>query len=202
MKIAILVEGKTEQVFQEFLRLFLANHLMGSMPKLKFKVYDGRIPKEEKLRRVVERNLEDGFDAVLALTDVYTGDREFVDAGDAKQKMTRWVGNKKNFFPHVAQYDFEAWLIPYWDRIEALAGHKRKTPGKHPEQINHNKPPSYHIKDLFESGKRKGRYSYNKVRDAKRILEGQDLSVAANACPELKKFLNRILELSGGQPLP
>jgi hypothetical protein len=39
------------------------------------------------------------------------------------------------------------------------------------------------------------------VRDAHRILRNQDLAVAAAACPELKAFLNRILELSGGQQL-
>jgi len=39
------------------------------------------------------------------------------------------------------------------------------------------------------------------ARDAKRILEGQDLQKAAEVCPQLIAFLNTIIELSGGDPL-
>jgi len=92
--------------------------------------------------------------------------------------------------------------LPYWPRIQQLAGCKRKSPGANPEKVNHNKPPSQHLKDLFESGKRRGRFSYNKPRDAKRILQNQDLQVAAAACAELKQFLNTILDLAGGELLP
>ena len=38
-----------------------------------------------------------------------------------------------------------------------------------------------------------------KTSDADRILRGEDLLVAANACPELKAFLNTILKLCGGE---
>ena len=134
---------------------------------------------------------------MIALTDVYTGDDDFKNAADAKKKMNSWVGANNQFHPHVALHDFEAWLLPYWPRIQELAGNKKKPPGPDPEKVNHNKPPSRHLKDLFETGKQKGRFSYNKPRDAKRILENQDLTKAANACEELKKFLNRILSLSG-----
>lgn len=68
-----------------------------------------------------------------------------------------------------------------------------------PESVNHNRPPSVHIKEIFESGT--CRDSYSKIRDANRILQNQDLSRAAAQCPELKAFLNTILTLSGGQPL-
>ena len=198
VNIAVLVEGQTEMAFKEYLLKFLEKKLEGRMPKLRFFSYDGRIPKEDKLRRVVQNHLADGFDAVIALTDVYTGDRDFKDAKDAKKKMTRWVGSCESFYPHVALHDFEAWLLPFWPRIEELAKKKRKSPGPNPEKVNHDKPPSRHIKDLFESGNRKGRYSYKKVRDAKKILKDQNLEVAAAACSELKAFLNTILELSGG----
>ena len=65
--------------------------------------------------------------------------------------------------------------------------------------MNHERPPSYHIRDLFENGTAKR--SYSKARDAGRILQGKDLSVAASKCPELKAFLNTILELSGAELL-
>lgn len=65
--------------------------------------------------------------------------------------------------------------------------------------MNHNNPPSYRIKEIFEQGKRR---SYHKPRDAKRILEGQNLVDAAELCPELKAFLNTILSLCEGTLIP
>lgn len=113
--------------------------------------------------------------------------------------MRKWVGSNENFYPHAAQYDFEAWLLPYWSDIQALTGHNRAAPSGHPENVNHNKPPSYHIKQILEIGK--CRDSYSKPRDANRILEGKDLAVAADRCPELKAFLNTILRLNNAELL-
>jgi hypothetical protein len=45
------------------------------MPKIDPVVYDGRVPTDDKLRRVVERLLDSGTrsaDVVIALTDVQT----------------------------------------------------------------------------------------------------------------------------------
>jgi hypothetical protein len=204
MKIAIMVEGITEQVFQKPLRNFLRNHLPNAMPKLRFHRYDGRIPKGEALRRNIANmlNQKDGADYVIAITDVYTGTTppDFIDAADAKAKMYAWSGREPRFFPHAAQHDFEAWLLPFWPTIQKLAGHNKKAPGGAPETVNHGKPPSYHIKEIFEVGNQ-GR-DYNKPRDAARILAGNDLSVAVDACPELKAFVNRIISLCGGIVIP
>ena len=123
----------------------------------------------------------------------------FVDAADARQKMQAWVGNNDKFHPHAAQYEFEAWLLPFWSDIQVLAGHLKTPPPGPPEAVNHNRPPSHHIREIFRIGTR--RDSYSKPRDAARILRGKDLTVAANKCPELKAFLNTILTLSGADPL-
>jgi hypothetical protein len=136
---------------------------------------------------------------VIALTDVYTGTNDFLDAADAKRKMQTWVGNNKKFHPHAAQHDFEAWLLPFWTDIQELAGHNKSAPPGPPEAVNHNRPPSHYIREIFKVGTR--REAYSKSRDASRILRGKDLTVAANQCPELKAFLNTILTLSGAQPL-
>jgi hypothetical protein len=138
-------------------------------------------------------------DAVIALTDVYTGSNDFADAVDAKAKMHQWVGPEPRFHPHVALHEFEAWLLPFWSDIRKLAGSNRQPPTTHPESVNHNKPPAQVLAEIFRTGT-KGR-SYSKVRDASRILRGKDLAIAAEKCPELKAFLNRILTLSGGQTL-
>jgi hypothetical protein len=200
VKITILVEGKTEQAFKPHLTAFLALRLPGHAPRLDMYPYHGRIPMGEKLRRVVEMLLggRKPSDAVIALTDVYTGTNDFIDAADAKTKMREWVGDNPSFFPHAAQHDFEAWLLPYWSDIQRIAGHNRKAPQGSPESVNHNRPPSVHIKEIFENGRY--RESYSKIRDADRILRNQDLSIAAAQCLELKAFLNTILALCDGQP--
>lgn len=199
MRIAILVEGQTEKVFLPFVRQFISNRHQGPMPKLRSIKYDGRIPKEEKLKRCVENLLHDGNNYVIALTDVYTGTGDFRDAADAKQKMKNWAGNNSKFFPHAAQHDFEAWLLPYWEDIKKLAKHTKNAPTGAPESVNHNHPPSWHLKELFRIGA--GTRDYIKTRDAKKILEGKDLKIAADACPELKAFLNTILTDCGSEPI-
>ncbi len=194
MKIAILVEGDTEVAFQQKFRDFLKSHLGQNLPKLKFIPQQGRIPKGKKLKRIVENLLEnDGYDAVIALTDVYTGTNDFQDAADAKAKMTNWVGNYPKFYPHTALHDFEAWLLPYWDTIQKRAKSDRSAPSGSPETVNHQKPPSSWIKEIFRVGKCKR--DYNKVIDGKAILSNNDLMVAIQACPELKAFVNRIISL-------
>ncbi|WP_199249084.1 DUF4276 family protein [[Phormidium] sp. ETS-05] len=202
MKIAILVEGETELAFRDKLREFLKTRLGQQMPTLKFIPQDGRIPKEGKLRRVVENLLsgKDAYDAVIALTDVYTGTNDFTDAADAKAKMKAWVGNNPNFYPHTALHDFEAWLLPYWSTIQGLAKHNRSAPSGSPETVNHHKPPSYWIKEIFRLGK--VRQDYNKPIHGKRILKGQDLMISILACAELKELVNRIISLSGGDEIP
>jgi len=202
VKIAILVEGETERVFIPCLRDFLAIRLEGRMPRLVTNKYDGRIPKEEKLKRVVEallRGQDPDANEVIALTDVYTGSGDFTDAMDAKEKMRRWVGPNEHFHPHVAKHDFEAWLLPYWSDIRKLAKHNRAAPAGNPESVNHNHPPSWHIKEIFRTGQ--SPRNYTKTRDAKRILMGKDLNPTISACPELKAFVNTILTLSGGEPI-
>jgi hypothetical protein len=205
MRIAIIVEGDTEKTFFPHLRNFLKTRLAGNMPKLDPLPYDGRIPTGDKLKGDVERLLNDRrqpADAVIALTDVYTGANPavFEDAAVAKRKMREWVGPDPRFFPHAAQHDFEAWLLPFWDVVQRLAGHNQASPGTSPERVNHMNPPAHRLREIFRAG-RHGR-AYVKPRDAGRILRGQDLLVSAQACPELKSFLNTILKLCGGTPIP
>lgn len=204
MKIALVVEGRTERAFLPFLREYLKSRLPNSMPNIDPLPYDGRIPTGEKLRRVVE-NLLSGPRAanhVIALTDVYTGTQppDFVNAADAKAKMRQWVGTEPRFHPHVAQYDFEAWLLPYWPTIQILAKHNKACPAGSPEAVNHNNPPAHRIRAIFEAGR--CRDSYVKPRDAARILRGNDLSVAVACCPELKAMVNTIVDACGGAVIP
>lgn len=157
MRIAILVEGKTETAFKPYLLSYLEKRLAGKMPKLDFMRYDGRIPTDGKLKRVVENILNDKkrpADAVIGLTDVYTGSMppEFPTAEVAKQKMREWVGTEKRFHAHVALHDFEAWLLPYWQKMKKLTGSNRKVPGPSPEAVDHGKSPAYWLAEVFRTG--------------------------------------------------
>jgi hypothetical protein len=199
VKISLIVEGKTERAFAEPLRLFLNARLPGRMPKLDPHPCNGRIPTGNYLHQEVQRLLSGprASDAVIALTDVYTGTREFQDARDAKSKMRSWVGEESRFHPHAAQHDFEAWLLPYWPKVQQMAGHNKAAPPGRPEKVNHNHPPAERIREIFRIGKPGRRYV--KWRDGLAILRGEDLLVAARACPELRAFLNTILTLCGGE---
>ncbi|MCA8994274.1 MAG: DUF4276 family protein [Planctomycetaceae bacterium] len=198
MRIAIIVEGKTETAFKQKLNEFLQTKLPGKMPSLQFIPFNGRIPTEAKLKRVVEQLIKDRkrpANAVIAITDVYTGSAppEFETADDAKRKMREWVGKEERFHPHVALHDFEAWLLPYWSKIQKLTGSNKTVPGKNPETVNHGNPPAYRLADVYRTGSKTK--SYKKTVDAGRILEGEDLTVAINACSELKSLVNTILSL-------
>ena len=176
------------------------------MPKLDPVPKQGRIPRYGKLKKDVERLLSgpSPSDAVIALTDVYTGGNDFRDAEDAKTKMLEWVGLPLDKFrPHAAQFEFEAWLLPYWPDIQKLTGHNKNAPqgAGSPEKVNHNKPPHKHIEEMFLKGTGKKK-SYVKTRDAARILDKNDLLVAITACPELKAFVNTILTFCKENPIP
>ncbi|HBT78083.1 MAG TPA: hypothetical protein DEB39_14435 [Planctomycetaceae bacterium] len=198
MRIAVIVEGNTEKAFKGVLLRFLETKLPGKLPKLDFKPSQGRVPKEERLQKDVERHLKN-YAAVIALTDVYTGSNDFETAEDAKQKMRTWVGEERRFYPHAAQYEFEAWLLPYWEQIKTLAKTDKTKPSGKPEDVNHGKPPSKHIAEAYRTGQRNE--VYDKVLDAPRVLKDQDLTIAVEACPELKAFVNTILALCDGEPI-
>ena len=203
MKIALIVEGKTEKIFMPHLRNFLRPRLQ-QMPNIDVFPYKHQIPVGEELRKAVNGLLtgRQQSDHVIALTDVYTGAIPpiFTDAADARSKMRQWAGREPRFHPHAAQYEFEAWLLPYWPRIQQLAKHNQSVPRGNPERVNHNNPPSRLLKEIFRRGD--GRDDYSKARDAGRILENADLNVAIEQCSELKALVNTILNICGGQTIP
>jgi len=199
VRIILIVEGSTEQAFLPYLRSYLCTRLEGRMPKIITQTFHkgGRIPKGKALKKIVERLLNEA-DYVIALTDVYTGSNphDFESATDAKENMRMWVGNNR-FYAHAAQYEFEAWLLPFWNDVRKRIGATQPAPAGCPEEINHDKPPSKRLRALFQTrGQR-----YKKAVDAPNILRSADLSVAIAQCPELKAFVNTILSLSGGETI-
>lgn len=62
--------------------------------------------------------------------------------------------------------------------------------------MNGQKPPAYHLDELYRQVKPRAR-KYNKPIEMRDILRGKDLTIAADACPEFKSFLNTLLALNG-----
>lgn len=106
----------------------------------------------------------------------------------------------RGFFAHAAQYDVEAWLLPYWDDICRRINVRQGAPGHDPEQVDNTRPPSYRLKELYQ--RTQPRRSYTKTLEMPAILKGKDLTIAANACSELKSLLNTLLVLSYLPTLP
>ena len=196
MRIELFVEEATEKALVPTLRNFVNVRINGPKPSLSTAPCRGRLPQGASLKKLVERLLRSS-DHVIALTDVYP---DYESAEEAKRKMREWAGYPQQFHPHAAQFELEAWLLPFWERIQHISGHNQSSPGGNPEQVNHSNPPSKRIKEIFRRGN--GRYDYVKPRDAARILRDQDLNVSIQQCPELKSLVNTILGIGGGQAIP
>lgn len=186
------VEGETEQAFGRHLKAFLddaANRAGGQRVGLVTRTETDT----RRLKRNVARDLgEADCLGVVVLVDVYP---EF-GSPEAVREHYAGCSPSNRFRVHCALHDFEAWLLPYWQRVFGCA--KKPVPKslprrwRTPETVDRARPPSKVLSlDVFT-----GPTSYRKTIHAPRILEGQDLRVSAEACPQLKAFLNTLLEFA------
>lgn len=193
--VVLLAEGDTERALREHLKEFLDQRAAQERkPKVRL-VTRGRIEvRADKLLRQVELELQNAdVQAVVGLVDVFP---RFAGAAAAKSWLADAVNDNPRFYAHAAQYDVEAWLLPYWEDICRRLKLEKRSPGAHPEQVNGQKPPAYHLDELYRQAKPRAR-KYNKPIEMRELLRGKDLSVAAAVCPEFKSFLNTLLTLNG-----
>ena len=191
MTVVLLVEGATETALKRHLKRFLDQRAeRESKPKLDLRTKPFRtMPSEKQLRKRLSLELRDNrVTAVIGLLDVYPN---FASAAEVKELMRRAVGDDERFYAHAAQFDVEAWLIPYWEFICHRIGVPRSRPGSNPEQVNNTNPPSKRLGALYQIAKRK----YKKPIEMNAILERQDLTLAARECRELRLLLNTLLRL-------
>jgi hypothetical protein len=193
VRIVLYVEGETEQAFKRQLKAFL-DDVADRAGKQRVGLVTRADTHLGRLRRSVSRDLRDPEClGVAVLVDAYPDHR----SAEAASEHYAGCGDPRRFRPHCALHDFEAWLLPYWQRVYRCAGRPvPKDPPrgwKTPENVDQSKPPSKVLSlDVFT-----GPISYRKTVHAPRILDGQDLRVAAEACPQLKAFLNTLLEFAG-----
>jgi len=196
MRIALFVEGRTETACKTVLKALLDEVAQAETRPcvgLSTHQYRGtRIWDSGRVAWDAEAYLRqpDVCGAVLLL-DVHP---RFDSATAAVAHYHASLGHKR-FRVHCALHDFETWLLPHWERLHQLA---RRTPPKRypwrpPEEVNRVKPPSRVLSELFAPHR-----GYEKALDAPRILQSpDDLRHSAEKWPQLKLFLNTLLEFAG-----
>jgi hypothetical protein len=196
--IVLLVEGDTEKAVKEPVKHFLDERAVAEgRPKVALRVKATMTPSLSKLRGRIRLELSDPqVIAVVGLINVYPN---FHSAEEAKAFLRQAAENTPRFYPHAAQYDVEAWLLPYWDAICKRLGVRQNAPGPHPEEVDLSSPPSQRLQELYRLAKPPRRYV--KPIEMAAILRGKDLTVAAGRCPEFRALLNTLLTLGGLRPL-
>jgi hypothetical protein len=199
MTIVLMVEGDTEKALKQHIKAFLDDRARASN-----KPYVRLVTRElvniapQRLAHRVRLELRDpGVEAVVGLIDVFP---RFKSAAEAKAYLADAV-NHPSFYAHAAQYDVEAWLLPYWEDICRRVGVHQSPPGNNPEWVDQMRPPAYHLETLYRRARPRPR-KYVKTTEMYAILKGKDLTFAANRCPEFKAFLNTLLVLSDLSSLP
>ncbi len=200
MSVVLLAEGDTERALKEHLKSFLDNRvILEGRQRLTLVSRSYLSLRKDKLKRQVQLLLDEpGIEAVVALIDVFPN---FADAAEAKAWLRESTGDPNRFYAHAAQFDVEAWLLPYWDDICRRLKLDKRKPSGHPEHVDGQRPPAYHLDELYRQAKPKAR-KYNKPIEMREILRGKDLTVAADVCPEFRSFLNTLLALNRLSVLP
>ena len=155
MTVILLVEGATETALKRHLKRFLDHRATReNKPRLALRTKPLRtVPSAVQFQKRVRLELgSKGVKAVVGLLDVYP---KFESADEAKEFTCKAAGFDERFFAHAAQYDVEAWLLPYWEFICHRIGVTRSRPGANPEQVNHMSPPSRRLEELYRIAKRK-----------------------------------------------
>jgi len=198
-RVVVICEGQTEAAFRQVLLDYLGRKYDQAGVKddrlgLSFRSAKGKIKPDARLRADIETHLANpDVKAVVVLSDVYP---DYSSAAEGKRVLQAAADNEGRCFVHVACHDFEAWLLPYWDKICRIVGQSRKPFGANPETVNDTKPPAHRLAELYGAAKPRPK-KYTKPSQAYSILKGEDLEVSANVCPELKSFLNTVLRLAG-----
>ena len=194
MTVVLLVEGSTEKTLTDKLKEHLDQRAESrGLPRVALRAVKIKSIEPHALGQQIRLQLQtQNTTDVVGLIDVFP---HFTDALAAKtflREAAERAGVNQHFYPHAAQYDVEAWLLPYWNDICRRIGVKQGPPGGNPEMVDSVRPPSYRLKELYQRVERR----YVKTIEMPAILKGKDLSIAADVCAELKGLLNTLFLLS------
>jgi Domain of unknown function (DUF4276) len=192
--INIICEGRSEVSLRKPISEWLKSKGIERSPKIVFHPIDGSLYNSGKAKALVHQYVNIcGLQQTIVLTDFHDGVHIFSSIDEAKSEYRRFFSLGDQLPVFFAVYEFEAWLIPYWAKLAAIAGAKMNKPRTPPEKINSSKKPSKWLSDLFEKGDRN--IKYNKVKHANSIFQHEPLSIAIEECDNLKAFTHYILSL-------
>lgn len=199
MTIVLMVEGDTEAALKQHLKTFLDRRAQAAdRPRVRLETRDIVSIAPHKLKHRVALELrKPSVTAVVGLIDVFP---KFQNAAEARSYLAE-AADHPDFYAHAAQFDVEAWLLPFWVDICRRVGVQQAPPGSNPETVDRMNPPAYRLRELYRRAKPRSR-KYIKTTEMFAILRGKDLTISANQCPEFKALLNTLLTLSGLELLP
>ena len=188
MKIVLLVEGDTERALKGHIKAFLDQRAQAAgRPRVRLETRGKVNVKPHKLKQRVGLELRaPDVKAVVGLIDVFP---RFKSATQAKAYLAESADHPK-FYAHAAQFDVEAWLLPYWADICRRVRVKQKAPGSNPETVNQINPPAYRLRALYQRAKPRPR-KYVKTTEMFAILKGKDLCFPPTNVQSLKPFSTR-----------
>lgn len=199
MRIVVLCEGTTEAALKGAIHEFVNRRTStGGRTGIATRSMDGHVLRKKLPKLIDLYGALNDVRGIIALTDVYPRFRSANEARGSLQRLADTSAHVEKFRAHAAQFELEAWLMPFWSEIARSLRLRARPPGAKPEEINDENPPSKRLATLYTQAKQ----HYEKVIDGPKWLTAERLERAANECPELKSFFNSLLELSEAELLP
>jgi len=201
MKFVLFVEGYTEKaVLGRFLRDWLNTRLGWSL-EIQTVRFDGcfHMIGDMPLKAKMHLNAPSASTviAVIALLDLYGPDfypNYTISVDDRVQWATKYLEDKvssSKFKVFFAVHELEAWLLSQPEIFPPAV--KQALPGKAPEEINFQTPPSKLLRKIYRS---KLKREYKKVTDGQNLFKKLDSEIAYRKCNHLKQMLDEMLRMA------
>lgn len=196
MKLALYVEGSTEQAIPAFIKRWLDRQLPQpiSIPAVPFRGAPDYLKNFASRVRLAlgERKI----DGAIGLIDFYGSGLPY--RGDTIREQYQWARqllqsqlNDTRFIQHFAVHETEAWLLSEPSIFPSAI--VKDLPTVDPEAINSSHPPASILRDLYH---RKLGKKYKKPIEGASLFSKLDPNIAYERCPHLKLLLDDVLALA------
>ncbi len=200
MRIVLFVEGWTERELPAFLKRWLDPRLEKRPVGLKVVRFEGVSNYLSDVARKARLYLTDEDTlAVFGLLDLYGLPLNLPDLGRdekiarARQEIEAMIDRpfRDRFHQHFAVHETEAWLLS----APALFPHpvRERLPGKPPEDINFDEPPSKLLDRLWRQTMKR---SYKKIVQARNLFRCLDPEQVYIRCPYFRRMMDEMLQVA------
>jgi hypothetical protein len=206
MKVVLFVEGHTEhQALPKFLKRWLDQRIR---PPVGVQVvrFNGWSELDRdlasKARNFLSAPTSAGIAAVVMLLDLYGPDRAHFyppDKVTAQERIT-WATahfqkrvDDPRFRAFFAVHETEAWLLSQPKILPPAVATSLPGRARHPESVNFDEPPAKLLDKLY---RRHLKRRYGKVLDGRHLFAVLDPALVYDKCPNFKKLLDAVVELT------